>query len=295
MKEKTSNLAVISNNTFEATKSVKLHHYDISSALQTTLKFDELVAIFSQKVQVLIPHSGFVYSNDIFDLEIQNGMASQHSCSYALTIENQKLGNLTLMRSKRFTKAEIQLLENLLCCLIYPLRNATLFQQTVKLAHTDPLTQTHNRAAFDDTVNREINLALRNSQYLSAIFLDIDHFKAINDQHGHACGDLVLATIAKWIKACARNSDIIFRYGGEEFVILLSNTKLDGAELLAERIRSKIEHNTLAYNMDILKLTVSQGVSTLRVNDTMESFIERADQAMYRAKKNGRNQVNIGN
>jgi diguanylate cyclase (GGDEF)-like protein len=295
MKEKTSNLAVISNNTFEATKSVKLHHYDISSALQTTLKFDELVAIFSQKVQVLIPHSGFVYSNDIFDLEIQNGMASQHSCSYALTIENQKLGNLTLMRSKRFTKAEIQLLENLLCCLIYPLRNATLFQQTVKLAHTDPLTQTHNRAAFDDTVNREINLALRNSQYLSAIFLDIDHFKAINDQHGHACGDLVLATIAKWIKACARNSDIIFRYGGEEFVILLSNTKLDGAELLAERIRSKIEHNTLAYNMDILKLTVSQGVSALRVNDTMESFIERADQAMYRAKKNGRNQVNIGN
>jgi diguanylate cyclase (GGDEF)-like protein len=295
MKEKTSNLAVISNNTFEATKSVKLHHYDISSALQTTLKFDELVAIFSQKIQVLIPHSGFVYSNDIFDLEIQNGMASQHSCSYALTIENQKLGNLTLMRSKRFNKAEIQLLENLLCCLIYPLRNATLFQQTVKLAHTDPLTQTHNRAAFDDTVNREINLALRNSQYLSAIFLDIDHFKAINDQHGHACGDLVLATIAKWIKACARNSDIIFRYGGEEFVILLSNTKLDGAELLAERIRSKIEHNTLAYNMDILKLTVSQGVSTLRVNDTMESFIERADQAMYRAKKNGRNQVNIGN
>ena len=295
MKEKTGNLAVISNNTFTASKSVKLHHYDISSALQTTLKFDELVTIFSQKVQALIPHSGFVYNNDIFDLEIQNGIATQHTCSYALTIENQKLGKLTLMRRKRFNKSEIQLLENLLCCLIYPLRNATLFQQAVKLAHTDPLTQTNNRAAFDDSVNREINLALRNSHYLSAIFLDIDHFKAINDKYGHACGDLVLSTIAEWIKECARNSDIIFRYGGEEFVILLSNTNQAGAELLAERVRSKIEHNTLAYDMDILKMTVSLGVSTLRVNDTVESFIERADKAMYLAKKNGRNQVNLGN
>ncbi len=294
MKEESSNLAVISNNTFQASKSANLHHYDISSALQSTLKFDELVTIFSNKIQALVPHSGFVYSNEDFDLEIKSGITTNNSCSYALNIEEQSLGTLKLMRRKRFEKSELQQLETLLCCLIYPLRNATLYQQAIKMAYTDPLTKCNNRAAFDDTVNREINLALRNANYLSVIFLDIDHFKSINDTYGHDCGDVALATTGKWIKECVRGTDIVFRYGGEEFVILLNNTNLAGAELLAERIRASIEQHTLSYGMNIVNLTVSLGVSTLRVNDTVETFIKRADQAMYRAKKNGRNQVNLG-
>jgi len=294
MKKESSNLAVIGNSSFQASKSANLHHYDISSALQSTLKFDELITIFSNKIQALVPHSGFVYSNEAFALEIKSGIATRNSCSYVLNIEDQALGTLKLMRRKRFDKTELQQLETLLCCLIHPLRNATLYQQAIKMAYTDPLTKCNNRAAFDDTVDREIHLALRNSNYLSVIFLDIDHFKDINDTFGHACGDIALATTGKWIKDCVRGTDIVFRYGGEEFVILLNNTNLHGAELLAERIRNSIEQHTLSYGMEIVNLTVSLGVSTLRVNDTVESFIKRADRAMYRAKKNGRNQVNLG-
>jgi diguanylate cyclase (GGDEF)-like protein len=295
MKGKTSNLAIVSkNNTLASTKPSKLHQHNITNALQTTLEFDQLIAIFSEKIQDLIPHDGCIYSNDEFNLDLTIGKQAHHSCNYNLTIENKQLGNIKLMRRNRFKHQELQLLETLLCCLIYPLNNASLFKQAINQAHTDPLTQTNNRAAFDSIATREINLALRNSEYLSAIFLDIDHFKSINDTYGHACGDVVLSTTANIIKKCARNSDLVFRYGGEEFVLLLSNTDLSGAQLLAERIRKEISLHTLAIDMETIKITASLGVTTLRVTDSLESFIQRADKAMYLAKSQGRNQVNLG-
>jgi len=291
MNRKSANLAIISNNTFEATKAVNLHNYDISSALQTTLEFNELIAIFSSKIAHKIPHSAFVYNNPEFDLEVKSGVFTRHSCNYALKVEQQQLGELKLMRNHRFSDADLQQLETLLCCLIYPLKNATLFHQALKKAYTDPLTQTHNRASFDDSIKREMSLAVRNAKSLSLIFLDIDHFKTINDAYGHECGDATLVLGVKWIKENLRDSDIVFRYGGEEFVILLNGTDANGAELLAERIRASIESHTIAFDMETLKITASLGVSTLRDNDTLESFVQRADKAMYTAKNRGRNQV----
>ncbi|MGR9046911.1 MAG: GGDEF domain-containing protein, partial [Gammaproteobacteria bacterium] len=270
MVENSSNLAIVSNNTFEATKAVNLHHYDISSALQTTLDFGELVTIFSNQIQSLLPHSGFRYINHEFNLEIQNGIITRNACTYAMKVEDQQLGELKLMRSQKFSQAEIKLLETLLCCLIYPLKNATLFQQALNMAYTDPLTQTRNRTAFDDSVRREIRLAHRNNKDLGLIFLDIDRFKFINDQYGHKCGDIALASVARWIKENIRSSDIIFRYGGEEFVILLSETDQEGTRLLAERIRQSIESHTLMHDMRTLKITASLGVSSLRGDDTID-------------------------
>ncbi len=291
MKKKPGNLAVVSNNTFEATKATNLHHYDISSALQTTLEFDELIKIFSNKVSNLVPHNSFIYNNEAFDLQISQGIVTQHSCTYALKVEKLSLGSLTIMRHQKFNDDEIKLLETLLCSLIYPLKNATLYKQALKMAYTDPLTQTNNRTAFDNSLSREIQLANRNSRPLSIIFFDIDHFKNINDTYGHECGDIALSTAANCIKEALRDSDIVFRYGGEEFVILLSDTNLNGAKVIAERIRQQIENHRLAYNMEILKLTASLGISSLRGNDSKDSLIKRADNAMYRAKDNGRNQV----
>lgn len=291
MAKKTSNLAVISNNSFEAAKAVNLQHYDISSALQTSLAFNELIAIFCKKIESLIPHSAFVYSNPEFGLEIKNGVFTQHYCNYALKVEQQQLGELKLTRHYRFSEGDLKLLESLLCCLIYPLKNATLYHQALKMAYTDPLTQTNNRASFDDSVKREISLAARGEKPLSVLFLDIDHFKHINDDYGHACGDVALASVAKWIKENLRSSDLVFRFGGEEFVILLSDTDSDGAKLLAERIRASIEQHTLAYDMNVIKITASLGVSSFQASESMNSFINRADAAMYQAKRNGRNQV----
>ncbi|MFA5982456.1 MAG: GGDEF domain-containing protein [Methylococcaceae bacterium] len=291
MAKKSSNLAVITNNTLEATKAVNLRHYDISSALQTTLEFNELITIFCNKIEKMVPHSAFIYNNAEFDLEIKHGVFTKHYCNYALKVEQQQLGELKLMRNYRFQESELKLLEGLLCCLIYPLKNATLYHQAIKMAYTDPLTKTQNRASFDSALKREISLATRNNGALSVVFLDIDHFKNINDSFGHSCGDVTLASVASWVKDSLRESDLIFRYGGEEFVLLLNNTDLDGAKLLAERIRSTIECHTLMYGMETLKVTASLGVSSLMPEDNAESLVKRADHAMYEAKKTGRNKV----
>jgi diguanylate cyclase (GGDEF)-like protein len=291
MVKKTVNLAIVSNNTFEASKAASPNPYDISSALQTTLDFSELIAIFSGKIKAMIPHSAFAYTHPGFGLEVKSGIAGKYACSYTLKIGQQPLGKLKLMRNHRFSDIEIKLLETLLGCLIYPLKNAMLFHQALKMAYIDPLTQTHNRTSFNDMISREMKLAMRNAKNLAIIFLDIDHFKAINDNYGHHCGDLMLASVAAWIKNSLRSSDIVFRYGGEEFVILLSDTDLAGAELLAEKIRAAIERHILAYGMNAIKVTASLGVSALLGNDTLDSFIKRADDALYKAKNNGRNRV----
>lgn len=289
MIKKSTNLAVISNKTFEATKVVNLNHYDISSALQTTLEFNKLIANFTSKIESMVPHSGYVYSNAEFGLDIKKGVFSRHSCSYALKIEDMPLGELKLTRPNRFSNEDLQLLETLLCCLIYPLKNATLYQRALKMAYTDPLTQANNRASFDHLIQREISLAARYGKSLAILFLDIDHFKAINDNHGHDCGDITLAAVAKAIKKSMRNSDVLFRYGGEEFVVLLSETDLAGAEIVAERIRQSIAASTISYDMTALSVTASIGVTALHTDDTADTLVKRADEAMYRAKHGGRN------
>lgn len=293
MNSKSLNLAVVSNNTFEAKKTLNLQHYDISSALQTSLEFNQLISIFSNKIQNVIAHSAYEYRNTEFGLDIKNGIVTRNSYTYALKFEDQDLGELKLMRSKRFLQSEIRLLETLLCCLIYPLRNATLFQRAQKMAFTDPLTKVNNRASFNDTINRELQLAIRNKRHLSLVFLDIDHFKNLNDTYGHDCGDVALNSVAGWIKQALRGSDIVFRYGGEEFVVILSDTDLEGANIIAERIRNEICSHTLAYGINALEITASIGVSSLTANDTAASLLQRADSAMYMAKNSGRNQVKV--
>jgi len=294
MKEKVAELAIVSNKSFEASTAINLHHYDISSALQTSLDFSELINIFCNKILSTIPHNSAEYINEEFDLKFVRGVIARHSCSYALKVEDQQLGELKLTRSQRFSKEELLMLESLLCCLIYPLRNATLFHQALKMAFTDPLTQTHNRAAFNDTLRREIKRAERTEQGLSIIFLDVDHFKMINDRYGHSTGDLALTSVAQWIKQSVRASDVVFRYGGEEFVIILTDTQLEDAAVLAERIRSNIEAHALAFGLSVLHITVSLGVSSLQAADNMDSLIKRADTAMYQAKQRGRNRVCLG-
>jgi diguanylate cyclase (GGDEF)-like protein len=286
-----TNLSIVRNQALDAAKAANLQHYDISSALQTTLDFKEIISIFSEKIQDLVPHSGLSYQIEQYNLLFNKGITTRYACNYTLSIEQQNLGELTLMRQKPFTEEDLSILETLLCCLIYPLKNACLYQQAINMAHTDPLTQVQNRTAFNDAIQREYSLSKRNQQPLSLIFADIDHFKQINDRYSHACGDFALTSIANWITESIRDCDIVFRYGGEEFVILLSNTGLKEAVLIAERIRQTIMRHTLAYEMKTISLTASLGVSSLADNESADDLIKRADQAMYQAKKQGRNQV----
>jgi diguanylate cyclase (GGDEF)-like protein len=171
------------------------------------------------------------------------------------------------------------------------LRNALQYADALQSAMLDPLTGVGNRIALDQAVSRETDFARRHQHDLSMLVIDLDHFKNINDQLGHAMGDEVLKSTASQIVQCVRRSDLIFRFGGEEFVVLLSKTSLIGAQRLAERMRAAIENNPCKVGAKSVHTTVSIGVAALDVHDDEGALFRRADQALYQAKKMGRNTV----
>ncbi|MEA2696937.1 MAG: two-component system, cell cycle response regulator [Myxococcales bacterium] len=172
------------------------------------------------------------------------------------------------------------------------LRMATLVEESRWMATTDALTGLLNRRAFLDLTGREVGRARRYGEKLSVILLDVDHFKQINDRRGHAAGDMVLSAMGKLLKAAVRNCDIVARWGGEEFVLVLPSTSLAGAEQLADRIRELIEHaNIKNGDGDVIPVTASFGVANYTAGETVEQIVDRADRAMYQAKSNGRNRV----
>ncbi|MEM7020846.1 MAG: diguanylate cyclase, partial [Pseudomonadota bacterium] len=159
------------------------------------------------------------------------------------------------------------------------------------LASTDPLTQLNNRRAFFAQADPVFKLAKRHNQPLSVVFLDIDHFKRINDSFGHATGDEALKAVANTLRATIRETDIAGRMGGEEFALLLPNTPATDAFQLAERLRQAIEALRLTYAARQLSLTASFGIAAQHDADTLEGLLSCADTALYQAKSSGRNQV----
>ena len=159
------------------------------------------------------------------------------------------------------------------------------------LAATDALTGLTNRHALAMLLEQALREAVRHHQPLSLILLDIDHFKQINDEHGHLQGDQVLIRLATTLRASLRQSDIVCRWGGEEFLLVLPSTSLDGASRVAENLRQQIADLDYRIEDTPLAITISAGVTLLRPGDSSDSLIARADALLYCAKGEGRNRI----
>jgi two-component system cell cycle response regulator len=172
------------------------------------------------------------------------------------------------------------------------LRTKYLMDLLAKRAMIDGLTGLWNRACFEQRLASELSLTRRSERPLACAMLDLDHFKRINDEHGHPFGDEVLRGVAQVIQDCCRAEDVPCRYGGEEFVLLLPNTALDGAMALAERIRSAVSNTPFVFRRARIDVTCSIGIAdNLRLAGTDTSLVDLADQALYRAKQDGRNRA----
>ena len=190
-------------------------------------------------------------------------------------------------------------LEELLLRLKRVLKERELSQERIKmmeklqrLAITDGLTKLHNSRSFYSQLEVEVDRFNRYRHPLSLLLLDIDHFKRYNDTFGHLEGDKVLVKISHLIKSCLRKLDTAYRYGGEEFTVILPETSCEEALLVAERIRNVVQKETFKPDGGgEISITISIGVTQYAPEEELSSFIQRADRAMYQSKQNGRNRV----
>ncbi|MBU0553836.1 diguanylate cyclase [Myxococcota bacterium] len=169
---------------------------------------------------------------------------------------------------------------------------AAYYEEIYRMAIFDGLTQIYNRRYFEEFTDREISRCLRHNRPLSLIFFDIDHFKQINDTHGHLTGDYALKMMAEQISRRMRREELFARYAGDEFVIVLPETQVEEALKFGEMVRQIVEETDFAFDGQRIKVTISLGVAGLSsVTTTPLHLVAAADKALYRAKARGRNQV----
>jgi two-component system, cell cycle response regulator len=270
-------------------------------------RYPEFMEALRTGQPVLVPdvmqHPMFASVRDLWKLEGRTApVRSVLTIPFGL---DRKHGGVFFLRTERgervLTKEDADFAEIVIRAAVAAIRRAQALESTradnrrlEELATTDALTRLLNRRALLDRLSVEVDRARRFKSQLSLLMLDIDHFKSINDQHGHLVGDSVLRQMGGLLAGLARTIDIVARYGGEEFVVIVPETATDGAVTFAERLRERADHHRFDIGGKVpLHLTCSVGVATFpspRVAST-EDLFARADEALYRAKSGGRNQV----
>jgi two-component system cell cycle response regulator len=233
-------------------------------------------------------------------------IATRSVIAIPFALEPEEAGVFFLRRNVTeppLTTTDVEFAETVIRAAVSAIQRATLIESTIadnrrleELAHTDPLTKTLNRRALGERLAAEMERVRRYSTTMSLLLIDLDHFKQVNDTHGHLAGDDVLIEVAGLLQRVVRAVDIVARYGGEEFVVVLPETGAPGAEAFAERLRELIESQLFAATRGRpIRLTTSIGVSAFPGFgvESVEDLLANADQALYRAKSDGRNRVRV--
>lgn len=232
------------------------------------------VAVFASGSYALVIYLLYTNHPDIFGLQIELFILAGFAAAlFGSTIVGHEMYTLRAALRDRNRRLEFAL------------------ERMNLLAVTDEVTGAYNRHFLSQVLTQQMALAVRGGYKFSLVFMDLDHFKRINDEFGHAAGDNVLAQLAEIANTIIREGDYLIRYGGEEFVLLLANTNVDGAETLAERLRKTVAESSFEDIAPGMRLTVSCGATGFKPGESADDLIARADRAMYQAKENGRNSV----
>ncbi len=262
--------------------------YDITKEITKTSDEEEAFQIFQHRLK---DHAEYEYCLLLSPLSSEVAALKKDSDHLVFPVKGKKelLGYLAIKGGRQEEKDTIEILTNQFAL---ALRRIHLYKEVERVAITDSLTQVFTRRYLMERFAEEMNRAKAKNVNLAFLMLDIDHFKAINDTYGHLAGDHVLREVAKVIRETVREIDIVGRYGGEEFSVILPDTNREGAHYVAERVRAAVEGRVIrAYDKDI-HVTVSIG-STAFPHDgrKIAELIDKSDWGLYRAKKLGRNRV----
>lgn len=272
------------NFDFKASLGKTIALYDITKVICKSLDEERVFSLFKEEI------GKYMQVDDCKFLQKDDDLSQYvNYIVIPLEIEKNSIGYLVASGVARSEKEKFNILAQQF---VLGIKRAILYQRVQELAIVDSLTDVFSRRYWMERFSQEIERSKKYKFNFSFLMVDIDHFKSFNDKYGHLVGDAVLKEVAKRIKQNLRQIDLIGRYGGEEFCVILIETDKAGAQFAAERIRQAVEAQGIRVYDEDLKITVSIGISVFPEDSAdKDALIDKADSAMYRAKQNGRNRV----
>lgn len=259
--------------------------------LNSSLNIELILISFSTRLQQAMDITYFQYINPEINYSFEQGKKGPFQFKLNLSTDELSLGQIIIHRHIPFRLYDEQLLKKLTQLLAHPLKNGIAHYHALQAALYDPLTHLRHRRSLKEILQSNVNDCHKYHTPLSVLLCDIDDFKAINDTYGHLIGDEVIKKTSQIIQKRIRKTDVAFRIGGEEFLILLPNTSLITASQIAERLRKKIEQTVLWVTNKPIHFTISLGVSCYSKEERHNDLIQQADRALYMAKVLGKNSV----
>ena len=260
--------------------------HSLLEKLQTTLNIEELITIYATHAKQIINFSGLQFQSTLGVAQITNSDNSQPPYSFDLNINNEYVGKLIYFCQYPLTGHIEQKLTSLHRALVYPLRNALMYSRVLTLATKDTLTGLNNRSQFNDSLAQKLERCRRQRRSFSLMLLDLDNFKQVNDNYGHKIGDDVLKEFSHVLCSSIRGTDSVFRFGGDEFAVLIDDPAFTTNKVIAQRIMQLVAQSQL---MKQYNVTTSIGFTLASSQDCENEIFARADKGLYKAKASGRN------
>ncbi|OUR84016.1 GGDEF domain-containing protein [Colwellia psychrerythraea] len=267
--------------TFTDTVFDKRQMLALMTQLQTTLDIDELLNIFAIEVTRYIDFSGLYFKSLNLNTVLPGSRKAKKEQRFELKVDDNFIGTLTYGINSPISLTNFKVLEQLHQCLLHPIKNAIAYHAAMQLAMQDGLTGLGNRRYFDEQLKRSMHNANRHHSLVGLVLGDLNKFKAINDTYGHIAGDNVLQEFANVLRLCTRDSDSLFRFGGDEFAIIVENANDSALTIIENRINLSLANNL---QLNKYQLGCSIGSTFMNRADNELSFFERADEILYRRK-----------
>ena len=258
--------------------------------LQTTLALDKLLDIFAMEAARYIKFSGIYFKNKIVSKTLRGSRKSKHERQFELKLNDEFIGTISYSIDKPISMHHYKDLQRIHQIVLYPLKNALQYHQAMQLAMQDGLTGLGNRRYFDEQLKRAMHNANRHHAQVGLVLGDLNKFKVVNDTYGHNAGDQVLIQFANILRSCVRDSDSIFRFGGDEFAVIVENASEYALDIIHSRINSSLKSNIILAKYQI---GCSLGTTFMNRADNEHTLFERADQALYRQKMNMSKQLSV--
>jgi len=276
-------LRALGSSHFENTK----HGLALLEQLQTSLELEKILNMFAMEAAKFVDFSGLYFKNGQITQSIRGSRKGKSERQFELKIAGEFIGILTYTINSPISLTNYKILDELHQYLVYPLKNSIQYHQAIQLAMQDALTGLGNRRYFDEQLKRAMHHANRQRSHVGLIICDLDKFKVINDNFGHQVGDKILIHFANALRSSVRDSDSVFRFGGDEFSIIVESASEQSLLVIENRINYALSQDALLAKYQI---STSLGMTFMNRDDNEKKLFERADKLLYKNKlSSGRN------